>query len=115
MMQGPPIDDYVTAVWQCPRCHRILEHRFSNMITYSLEGSLWCTCYDLLPGQGCVERRTVIQMVPLNQAAVHHEEAIRSIREYHEAKARADKESRIRAEAYRDSWGWAPSAQGFAS
>jgi len=115
---GPPMGgmtlNTVTAVWQCPRCQRVLKHQFSQFITYSLEGSLWCTCYDLLPPQGCVERRTIVKMVPLNEAAVHHEEAIRSLREYQNAKAQAEKESRERAETYRDSWGWAPSAQRFA-
>jgi len=114
-VSGPNIPAYVTAMWQCPRCQRVLHHSFSQYITYSLEGSLWCPCYDLLPPEGCVERRTITKMIPLNDAARQHEEAIRSIREYHETKAQAEREAHERAEDYRDSWGWAPSAQRFTS
>ena len=102
------------AVWQCPNCKRILQHEFSMYITYSLEGSLYCTCYGLYPAQPvCVELRTLFKMEPLNDAAKEHECMIASMREYWAEKARQDAESHVRAEAYRDTWGWAPAAQRF--
>jgi hypothetical protein len=77
-----------TAIWQCPRCHRVLQHEFSNDITYSLEGNLYCPCYGLRSPVGCVELRTITKMIPLNDAAKGHEESCRSMREYHEEQRR---------------------------
>jgi hypothetical protein len=83
-----------TAVWQCPRCHRVQTHTFSIYTTYGLSGSLWCPCYSLRAPAGCVERREITKMMPLNKAAQDHEEMIRVMAE-----------SRRRAEEYQDSWG----------
>jgi hypothetical protein len=91
-------------IWQCPKCKRVLQHSFSIYITYSLEGSLWCPCYDLNPPQGCVERRTVTKMAPLNEFATQYEESIRAMRERQIVEAQAAMESRRRAQDYLDSW-----------
>jgi hypothetical protein len=99
------------AVWQCPRCQRILEHRISAYMSYTMgEGSMWCPCYALLPAQGCVELRTITKMEPLNEAAVRHEESIRKMKKYWEEKEIAEREARERAQAYNDSWGWSTCA-----
>jgi hypothetical protein len=74
------------AIWQCPRCYHVLQHEFSMYVSYSLEGNLWCPCYDLSPAQGYVELRTVTKMKPLNEAAVNHEKACQALREYHQIK-----------------------------
>lgn len=94
-----------TAVWQCPRCQRVLEHQFSNMVSYSMEGQLWCACYSLQPAHGCVERRTITKMTPLNAAAVGHERSCQDIREQWLEKEREEQLARQRVQDYLDSWG----------
>jgi hypothetical protein len=111
-MIGPTID-YTVGIWQCPRCQRVLQHKFSKYITYTLDGSLWCTCYVLLPAQGCVELRTIVKMTPLNETAVQHEACIKSMHEHWDAESKAKNEAHARAQEYLDSFGYAPSAQPF--
>ena len=108
-MIGPPEVNYAVGIWQCPRCQRVLQHKFSQYITYTLDGSLWCTCYDLLPAQGCIERRSITKMNPLNETAVHHEACIKTMHERWESEARIEKENRRRGQEYWDSWGYTTS------
>lgn len=105
------IHEFETAVWECPRCGRVLSHTFSNMVSYSLEGNLWCTCYGLEPARRCVERRSITKMTPLNDAARNHEAACIAIREHQEKRAQFERQNRERAQEYLDSWGWAPATK----